>query len=36
MNNDDVQYINDISYGYWKAQALFVASELKEGGQISP
>ena len=28
MNNDDVQYINDISYGYWKAQALFVASEL--------
>jgi len=28
MNNIDVQYINDISYGYWKAQALFVASEL--------
>ena len=28
MKNKDVQYINDISYGYWKAQALFVASEL--------
>ena len=28
MKNDDVQYINEISYGYWKAQALFVASEL--------
>ena len=28
MNNDDVQYINEISYGYWKAQALFVASEF--------
>ena len=28
MKNDDVQYINDISYGYWKAQVLFVASEL--------
>jgi 2-polyprenyl-3-methyl-5-hydroxy-6-metoxy-1,4-benzoquinol methylase len=28
MKNDDVSYINDISYGYWKAQALFVASEL--------
>ena len=28
MNNNDVSYINDISYGYWKAQALFVASEL--------
>ncbi|MDP6924586.1 MAG: methyltransferase [Candidatus Scalindua sp.] len=23
-----MQYINEISYGYWKAQALFVASEL--------
>ncbi len=28
MNNNDVSYINEISYGYWKAQALFVASEL--------
>lgn len=28
MKNKDVQYINEISYGYWKAQALFVASEL--------
>ena len=28
MNNDDVSYINEISYGYWKSQALFVASEL--------
>jgi 2-polyprenyl-3-methyl-5-hydroxy-6-metoxy-1,4-benzoquinol methylase len=28
MNNNDVSYINDISYGYWKAQALFVASDL--------
>jgi len=28
MKNNDVSYINDISYGYWKAQALFVASEL--------
>ena len=28
MKNDDVSYINEISYGYWKAQALFVANEL--------
>jgi 2-polyprenyl-3-methyl-5-hydroxy-6-metoxy-1,4-benzoquinol methylase len=28
MKNNDVSYINEISYGYWKAQALFVASEL--------
>ncbi|KHE92003.1 MAG: methyltransferase domain-containing protein [Candidatus Scalindua rubra] len=28
MNNKDVQYLNDLSYGYWKSQALFVASEL--------
>ncbi len=28
MNNNDIKYLNDISYGYWKAQALFVASEL--------
>ena len=28
MKNNDVSYINDISYGYWKAQALFVASEM--------
>jgi ubiquinone/menaquinone biosynthesis C-methylase UbiE len=28
MKNKDVSYINEISYGYWKAQALFVASEL--------
>jgi 2-polyprenyl-3-methyl-5-hydroxy-6-metoxy-1,4-benzoquinol methylase len=29
MNNSDLQYINEISYGYWKAQALFVANELE-------
>ena len=28
MKNNDVQYINDLSYGYWKAQALFVANDL--------
>ena len=28
MNNKDVQYLNDLSYGYWKSQALFVASDL--------
>ncbi|MCP4252247.1 MAG: methyltransferase domain-containing protein [Candidatus Scalindua sp.] len=28
MNNNDVSYINDISYGYWKSQALFVANDL--------
>ena len=28
MNSDDVQYLNEISYGYWKSQALFVAVEL--------
>lgn len=28
MKNNDVSYINEISYGYWKSQALFVASEL--------
>ena len=28
MNNNDLQYINEISYGYWKSQALFVANEL--------
>ena len=24
MNNNDVSYINEISYGYWKAQAFFL------------
>ena len=28
MNSDDAQYLNEISYGYWKAQVLFVAVEL--------
>jgi Methylase involved in ubiquinone/menaquinone biosynthesis len=28
MNNKDVQYLNDLSYGYWKSQALFVAVEM--------
>ncbi|GAX59526.1 methyltransferase [Candidatus Scalindua japonica] len=28
MNSDDVQYLNDLSYGYWKSQVLFVAVEL--------
>jgi len=28
MKNDDIKHLNDISYGYWKAQALFVANEL--------
>ena len=28
MNRDDVQYLNEISYGYWKSQVLFVAVEL--------
>lgn len=27
MNSDDVEYINEISYGYWKSQVLFVAVE---------
>ncbi|MBC8552358.1 MAG: methyltransferase domain-containing protein [Candidatus Brocadiales bacterium] len=27
MNNNDIKYLNEISYGYWKAQALFVAVE---------
>ncbi len=28
MNSDDVQYLNEIGYGYWKANVLFVAVEL--------
>ncbi len=28
MKNDDVQYLNELSYGYWKAQALFAAVEF--------
>ncbi len=28
MNNNDIQYLNEISYGYWKAQVLFVAVEM--------
>jgi len=28
MNNDDVQYINEIGCGYWKSQVLFVAVEF--------
>ncbi|MCR4288952.1 MAG: acetylserotonin O-methyltransferase [Candidatus Scalindua sp.] len=28
MKNKDVQYLNDLSYGYWKSQALFVAVEM--------
>ncbi|ODS31047.1 MAG: methyltransferase [Candidatus Scalindua rubra] len=28
MNNNDIQYLNEISYSYWKAQVLFVAVEL--------
>ena len=28
MKRDDVQYLNEISYGYWKAQVLFVGVEL--------
>jgi len=28
MSRDDAQYLNEISYGYWKAQVLFVSVEL--------
>ncbi len=28
MNNNDVQYLNELSYNYWKSQVLFVAVEM--------
>ena len=28
MTNNDFQYLNEISYGYWKAQVLFVAIDM--------
>ncbi len=28
MNSDDVQYLNEIGYGYWKSQVLFTAVEF--------
>ncbi len=29
MNAKDLKYLNEISYGYWKAQVLFVAVEME-------
>ncbi len=34
MSNDDVQYLNVLSYGYGKAQALLVACALESGDTI--
>ncbi len=28
MNIKDLKYLNEISYGYWKSQVLFVAVEM--------
>lgn len=28
MNNSDIKYLHELSYGYWKAQVLFVAVEM--------